>query len=100
MSREQQKHTEHGKAVQRQREMQAVTHIREHQKREIYLLDKQMMRHGIIPEQHSRVVAIAVLYHQRQQEQQFRVMQIPIRVSSFQQSGSNTYVSKHQEKPL
>jgi len=59
------------------------------------------MRHEIIPEQRSRVVAIAVLYHQRQQEQQqFRVMQIPIRVSSFQQSGSNAYVSRHQEQPL
>lgn len=94
MSREQQKHTAREKAVQRQREMQAIAHTREqqkreHQQREIYLLDKQVMRHGIIPEQHSRVVADAVLYHQ-QQQQLSKVMQIPTRDSSFQQSGSNT----------
>jgi len=36
--------------------------------------------------------------HQRQQEQP-RVMQIPSTVSSFQQSRSNTPVSRHQEPP-
>jgi len=119
---EQQMHIEREIAVQRERELQAVAHIREqqkrehqqrehqqrehqqreHQQREMYIRDKQIMHHRINPEQHSRMMA-AVSYqqqHQRQQEQQqSRVMQIPSTVSSFQQSRSNTPVSRHQEPP-
>lgn len=84
-------------AVQREREMQAVAQIREQQQREQYMRDKQMMHHRLTPEQHSRMVT-ASFPHQRPQEQP-RVMQIPSTVPSFQQSRSNTPVSRHQEPP-
>lgn len=101
MYREQQRHEQQIReiAVQREREMQAVAHIREQQQREMYIRDKQMMHHRILPEQHSRMVTTAPFQQQQQQRQQEqpRVMQIPSTVSSFQQSRSNTPVSRHQE---
>ncbi|XP_050519955.1 uncharacterized protein LOC126893623 isoform X3 [Daktulosphaira vitifoliae] len=86
--------------AQREREMQAVAQIREQQQREQYLREKQMMHHRLTPEQHSRMVA-SFQQQQRQQEprEQPRVMQIPSTVSSFQQSRSNTPVSRNQEPP-
>lgn len=108
MYREQQRHEqiqrEREMAVQREREMQAVTQIREQHQREQYIRDKQMMHHRLTPEQHSRMVVASFQQQQqqqqqRQQEQQPRVMQIPCTVSSFQQSRSNTPVSRHQELP-
>lgn len=105
MYREQQRHEqqiqrEREMAVQREREMQAVAQIREQQQREQYLRDKQMMHHRLTPEQHSRMVAAASFQqHQQRQQEQPRVMQIPSTVSSFQQSRSNTPVSRHQEPP-
>lgn len=102
MYREQQRHEhmqrEREIAVQREREMQAVAQIREQQQRNQYIRDKQMMHHRLTPEQHSRMVAASFQHQQRQQEQP-RVMQIPSTVSSFQQSRSNTPVSRHQEPP-
>ncbi|XP_050443089.1 uncharacterized protein LOC126847091 isoform X3 [Adelges cooleyi] len=83
--------------VQREREMQAVAQIREQQQREQYMRDKQMMQHRLTPEQHSRMV-VSFQQQQRQQEQS-RGMQIPSTASSFQQSRSNTPVSRHQEPP-
>lgn len=82
-----------------QRELQAVAQIREQQQREQYIRDKQIMHHRLTPEQHSRMVAASFQQqhqHQRQQEQP-RSMQIPSTVSSFQQSRSNTPVTRHQE---
>lgn len=100
MYREQQRHEqiqrEREMAVQREREMQAVAQIREQQQREQYIRDKQMMHHRLTPEQHSRMVAS---FQQQRQQEPPRVMQIPSTVSSFQQSRSNTPVSRHQEPP-
>lgn len=99
--REQQRHEqiqrEREMVAQREREMQAVAQIREQQQREQYIREKQMMHHRLTPEQHSRMVA-SFQQQQRQQEQP-RVMQIPSTVSSFQQSRSNTPVSRNQELP-